>query len=590
MALRARSTGVTKGERSTLAKFTTVVASQTAGGIVERSGTTSDIDDLLGQCSAVTIPLPKLVQGSLEALTILLCLVANPVQNTAPVVLLTYCNYFRPDAALAHSIGLTTSDFPIGESETPASFMMRYYQKFRGPPNESVLALIGDDDPPTACSLSIATCMLMLICAKQQSGPTARTYIRRRLTAFARSFHFLCPEITHLDGLTDQSFIDDVSEMAMKQCRNTWPTNSQWILGTIWQRCVEPGVGTSPSFLKCTSTACHWSVPYRTTTVCTRHPPRALHPFQPSQEKIDPSCNFWQGTCSVDLMPRVKACHGTTCDSTYQSLRFCFNQPEVAGSGSRLGPNMFAVPLKPAFGPVNLNSHSDSPDSAVGQVEANEVVLVDSPRSDASSSFSVVHPIPRAPREHRTESAEAKAKRILEAPDGPSKAQLLELFDSLPRSLYRRTDGGDGVPPTSFVVGGVNPRSSSLPLHLCSSHPYFVRAVTRYIKEACPSHKYSTFVIRRGCSGRIHRDCKNGPCPSLVVGLNDQLEGEGLWIHDKVGTCMKRHLDQDLWGTVVPIQAPFVFDARKTLHAGHLSDTSLAPLRGSVGGFYHSQC
>ena len=240
---------------------------------------------------------------------------------------------------------------------------------------------------------------------------------------------------------------------------------------------------------------------------------------------------------------------------------------------------MFAVPLKPSLEPVSLNSQSDSLESAVEQDEANEVVLVDSPHNDASSSFSVVHPVPRTPRDHRPESVEAKAKRSLEAPDGPSKAQLLELFDSLPRSLYRRTDGGDGVTPTSFVVGGVNPRSSSLPLHLCSSHPYFVRAVTRYINEACPSHKYSTFVIRRGCSGRIHRDCKNGPCPSLVVGLNDQLEGEGLWIHDKVGTCMKRHLDQDLRGTVVPIQVPFVFDARKTLHAGHLPDTSLAPLR-----------
>ena len=64
-----------------------------------------------------------------------------------------------------------------------------------------------------------------------------------------------------------------------------------------------------------------------------------------------------------------------------------------------------------------------------------------------------------------------------------------------------------------------------------------------------------------------------------MVGLNDKLEGEGLWIHDKVGTCIKRHLDQDLLGTVVSIRAPFVFDARKTLHAGHLLDASLAPFR-----------
>ena len=240
---------------------------------------------------------------------------------------------------------------------------------------------------------------------------------------------------------------------------------------------------------------------------------------------------------------------------------------------------MFAVPLKPAFGTVNLHGYPDPSESAVGQLEATEVVLVDSQSSDTSSSLPVVHPIPRAPREHRTEAVETRAKQILEASGRPSKEKLLELFDSLPRSLFRRTDGGDGGPSTSFVVGGVNPRSSTLPLHLCSSHPHFVRAVTSYIKGACPNHKFSTFVIRRGCSGRVHRDCKNGPCPSLVVGLNDKLEGEGLWIHDKVGTCIKRHLDQDLLGTVVSIRAPFVFDARKTLHAGHLLDASLASFR-----------
>ena len=205
---------MSRAELSTLAKFTTIAASQTAGGIVERSGTTSSIDDLLGECSAITIPLPRLVQGSVKALTILLCLVANPVPGTAAVTLLTYCTYFRPDAALAHSIGLATQDFAMHPNETPASFMMRYYNDFNGAPNQGVLSLLEDEGSPTACSLSIATCMLMLICAKQQNGPTARTYMRRRLTAFQRTFHLLCPELGFLDGITDQRFIDEVSQLA----------------------------------------------------------------------------------------------------------------------------------------------------------------------------------------------------------------------------------------------------------------------------------------------------------------------------------------------------------------------------------------
>ena len=185
----------------------------------------------------------------------------------------------------------------------------------------------------------------------------------------------------------------------LRRCLNTWPINS---------RCVDPGVGTSLSFLRCTSIACHWSVHYRTTTVCTRRLPEALHPSRPSQEKIDPSFNFWQWTCSVVSMPRVKACHGISCNSTYQSSRFCFNQPEVAGSGSRLGPNMFAVPLKPALGTVNLHGHPDPPEAAVGQLEATEVVLVDSQCSDIPSSSSVVHPNPLAPRETPNRNSRSK--------------------------------------------------------------------------------------------------------------------------------------------------------------------------------------
>ena len=278
-------------------------------------------------------------------------------------------------------------------------------------------------------------------------------------------------------------------------------------------------------------------------------------------------------------MPRVKACHGIPCDNTSQSSRFCFNQPEVAGFGSRLGPNMFAVPLKPALGTVNLHDHPDSPEATTGLHAATEVVEVDSQRSDVLPEETVARFTGTASSECRTETVEARAKLILETFGGPSKAQLLDLFNALPRSLFRRADGGDGGSSISFVVGGVNPRSSTLPLHLCNSHPNFVRAVTSYVREVCPSHKFSTFVIRRGLSGKVHRDCKNGPCPSVVVGLNDCLAGDRLWIHDKVGSCTKRHLDQDLLGTVVPLRAPFVFDARKTLHAGHLSDVSLAPSR-----------
>ena len=353
-----------------------------------------------------------------------------------------------------------------------------------------------------------------------------------------------------------------------RPCRLIWAINSRLISDGTWRPCVELGVGISLFSSRCTSTACPLREPYMTTIVCIPRQPRAPHLSQQSRMMRDPLCPFWQGICSVALMQHVKACHGTFSKNTYQSSRFCFSLPEVAESESRPVAVMFDVPLRPAWRTVNLEHD-----------EPNEVTILDSPCSEIPSPPTTPHSAPTIPHIHKAETTETKAQRILEAPDGPSKAQLLDLFESLPRSLYRRADGGDGVYSTSFVVGGISPRSSSLPLHLCISHPNFVRTVTKFVKAACPEHKFSTFVLRRGCSGRIHRDCKNGPCPSLLIGLNDQLEGDGLWIHDKVGSCMKRHLDQDLWGTVVPIQAPFVFDARKTLHAGHLSDATLAPSR-----------
>ena len=173
-------------------------------------------------------------------------------------------------------------------------------------------------------------------------------------------------------------------------------------------------------------------------------------------------------------------------------------------------------------------------------------------------------------------SIEDIARELFLQPQPPSKQQILELFYKMPRALLRRMGGGDGVSNVLFVVGGPNPRSASYLLNLCDSHPYFVKVVNRYLRAVSPLHKYSTFTIRRGCSCLVHRDLRNGPCPSLVLSLSEGNPGDGLWLHDKLGTVYKRYLSQDLPGVVVPLQAPFRFDARKVLHAGHVGDPLLA--------------
>ena len=125
----------------------------------------------------------------------------------------------------------------------------------------------------------------------------------------------------------------------------------------------------------------------------------------------------------------------------------------------------------------------------------------------------------------------------------------------------------------------MNPRSSSALLNLCNSSPHFVRIVTKFIHQIAPNHKFSTFVLRQGCFGKVHRDMKNGTCPSLVVNLFKGSEGDGLWIHDIMGSHYKQHFTKHLPGTVVPLEEPFIFDARKVLHAGHVASRETAPSR-----------
>ena len=45
-------------------------------------------------------------------------------------------------------------------------------------------------------------------------------------------------------------------------------------------------------------------------------------------------------------------------------------------------------------------------------------------------------------------------------------------------------------------------------------------------------------------------------------------------MQDPVGTVPKQHLNQTIMGRVQPLMMPFVFDARRLLHAGHVDDVT----------------
>ena len=239
---------------------------------------------------------------------------------------------------------------------------------------------------------------------------------------------------------------------------------------------------------------------------------------------------------------------------------------------------MFTIALKPAAQVVTLSETLEA------SIEADSPPPAETPALTVDPAASLLTDTPESSGHryhlHTQDAAERRAIEALHQQSGPTKEQVLEAFCLLPRSVLRRTGGDDdeGL-AVSFAVGGVNPRSSSCLLNLCNSHPFFVRLVVSFVKKISPTHKFSTFVVRRGCFSRVHRDAKNGPCPSLVVCLSTTEVGDGLWVHDRVGTSFKKHFGKELPGTVVPLDAPFSFDARKVLHAGHVVDPNKAQSR-----------
>ena len=277
-------------------------------------------------------------------------------------------------------------------------------------------------------------------------------------------------------------------------------------------------------------------------------------------------------------MQPVKVYPGIIYTCTFLPLRSCWPPQNLTGSVSSPVTSMFTVALKPATQVVTLSETLETPEEVDSLPATKSPVFPIEPTIPLSTTTldSAGHMYPLQIQD----AAERKAVEALHKKSGPTKEQVLEAFRLLPRSVLRRMGGDDDESlAVSFAVAGVNPRSSSCLLNLCNSHPFFVRLVVCFVKKICPTHRFSTFVVRRGCFSRVHRDTKNAPCPSLVVCLSTSEVGDGLWVHDRIGTSYKRHLGKDLPGTVVPLDAPFSFDARKTLHAGHVVDPKKAQSR-----------
>ena len=140
---------------------------------------------------------------------------------------------------------------------------------------------------------------------------------------------------------------------------------------------------------------------------------------------------------------------------------------------------------------------------------------------------------------------EIMAMRMLQRNHPPTREEVLELFLLIPLSGLRRgnSTGESGI---RYLVTGASPRSNVDLLSCCTDLPYFNLLVNCFIHHIAPTHRYSTFVIRQGCSGAVHRDVRSGPFRSMVVNLSLGGSPHCLYDHQPVRL-----------GTLSQIQAPW---------------------------------
>ena len=140
----------------------------------------------------------------------------------------------------------------------------------------------------------------------------------------------------------------------------------------------------------------------------------------------------------------------------------------------------------------------------------------------------------------------------------------------LPPRIFVRGPTGSGV---KRVVFGANPRGGNLAAATLK-YPFVVRIFTRFLRQACPQHLFTTFVLRQGCFGKSHGDRGNSEHQILIVLLSEPASGSGRWLESFGGTVPMGTKGDLVFGRVVDISKPFRFDAKNILHAGYVRSDS----------------
>ena len=98
--------------------------------------------------------------------------------------------------------------------------------------------------------------------------------------------------------------------------------------------------------------------------------------------------------------------------------------------------------------------------------------------------------------------------------------QILQLFDSLPRSCSNRSPQGECFGAGAFVRVGVGLRQS------CKQYPNSISAINKFAQGIVDSLYYTSFVILDNNQAESRRDTQNARLPDVVIPLSKFQGGE----------------------------------------------------------------
>ena len=144
-----------------------------------------------------------------------------------------------------------------------------------------------------------------------------------------------------------------------------------------------------------------------------------------------------------------------------------------------------------------------------------------------------------------------------------TKAQLLELWDALPRKLIQKDKN---TPEGCIAVFGANPRNTSILTNAAIQLPNVYEVLRTFVTQCDATFRFSCICIRQNGCREPHRDTRNLGS-SLVIALTEHENGGGLWLADPDGPVTQIHQGLRVPGVIQHLDRPFRFSARSRLHA-----------------------